>query len=64
MRCEICGLEPCQTEGFCNACRRVDADPEVIAARARALARLPKDWESMDFGTLWEALNDPKRRRS
>jgi hypothetical protein len=62
MRCEICGLEPCATPGFCNACHRVDADPDVIATRARA--RLPQYWDSMDLGPLWQALNDPKRRRS
>jgi hypothetical protein len=64
MRCEICGCEPCATPGFCNACHKVDADPDVIAAGARAEAKSPKYWQSMDLGTLWEALNHPKRRRS
>jgi hypothetical protein len=63
MRCEYCQQDPCATPDFCSACQRVDADPEVIAARRRAEARLPKYWDSMNLGTLWEALNHPKRRR-
>lgn len=61
MRCDVCGCTPCETPGFCESCRRVDADPKVIAERERANAALPPSWESMDVGTLWGLLNHPER---
>jgi hypothetical protein len=49
MRCEICDLDPCETLGFCESCRRADAKP-------KAESGLPPYWESMDVGTLAEEL--------
>lgn len=64
MRCEVCGCDPCETPGFCAACRKVDRDPKVIRARKRANEQLPKGWETMEVGQLWDALNHPKRHGS
>jgi hypothetical protein len=58
MRCEICGLQPCQTEGFCRFCRQVDARNK---ADPPPLPELPAYAESMDAGSLWDALNNPAR---
>jgi hypothetical protein len=56
MRCAICGLDPCATLGFCESCRRADAKRKTKAESA-----LPKYWESMDVGALWDELNDRRR---
>jgi len=58
MRCEICGLDPCETEGFCRFSRETDARNK---AKPPAQSDLPKYWESMDVGTLWDVLNNPAR---
>jgi hypothetical protein len=42
--------------GFCESCRHADAK-----RKTKAESPLPKYWESMDVGALWEELNDRRR---
>jgi hypothetical protein len=56
--CQVCGSTPCASRGFCRACIEQDR----IAVRGRKPDHdLPKNWDRMPFGALWEALNDPRR---
>lgn len=56
MRCDICGVDPCQTPGFCRYCREVDK-----SKLGPPPSDLPPSWDSMDVGTLWGLLNHPER---
>jgi hypothetical protein len=59
--CDVCGCEPCRTVGFCKACREADNDPNVIAERERASAKLPPNWDQISFEALSALLNNPAR---
>lgn len=56
MRCEICGVEPCQTENFCRACREADARHAKLPN-----STMPGEHIKGDVGALWDYLNDPDR---
>ena len=56
--CSICGSAPCGTPGFCQMCREVD---RKAVAQRRPEHDLPKGWEDMSLGALWERLNNPWR---
>jgi hypothetical protein len=60
--CDVCGYAPCVTPAFCTASRHADADLQVVAESKRSSARLPADWDRMDFGALHCALNTPARQ--
>lgn len=60
MNCDICDCAPCETPGFCQACREAD---RIAARRPKPDHNLPQNWETMPFGALWECLNDPRRHQ-
>ena len=60
MICDICGLNPCQTPGFCKSCRQQDAkdDPSVPVSLKDFLCYLPQhNYIFRPTGSHWPAAS-------
>ena len=53
--CSICGSAPCGTPGLWRMCREVD---RKAVAQRRPEHDLPRGWEDMSLGALWERTTE------